>query len=111
MPRKSQEVSLKLAELLGYEVVQTLPVRVRKPGEDEPVYWNPYHDHDDALEAVAKISGRSIRQMLRLSKFVADKMFGGRVTLKSLQFASKFHHFSDEEMVRDEEIEDVKAFR
>lgn len=66
---------------------------------------------EKAVKQFPKVSGRSIRQMLRLSKFVADKMFGGRVTLKSLQFAAKFHNFSDEEMIRTEEIEDVKAFR
>lgn len=60
MSRKSQEVSLKLAELLGYKVVQTLPIKVDKPGADSPCYWNPYYYRADALEAVAKIRERGV---------------------------------------------------
>ncbi len=64
-----------------------------------------------AVEQFPKISGRSIRQIIRLAKFMAEKMHAGRVTLASLQQAAKFHNFSDDEKMADGTVKDVQAHR
>lgn len=64
-----------------------------------------------AVEQFPKVSGRTIRQMLKLAKFMAEKMHGGRVTLASLREAAKYHNFSKDEEMAEEEIKDVVAHR
>lgn len=64
------------------------------------------------VEQFPKVSGRSIRQILRLAKFMADnKMYGGRVTLETLRAAAKFHNFSEDEEMAKTEVKDVVAHR
>jgi hypothetical protein len=64
-----------------------------------------------AVEQFPKVSGRTIRQMLKLAKFMAEKSSGGRVTLEALRHAAKFHNFTEDEEMNSETIEDVLAHR
>jgi hypothetical protein len=65
-----------------------------------------------AVEQFPKVSGRSIRQIIRLAKFMADnKLYGGRVTLETLRAAAKFHNFSEDEKMSEETVRDVQAHR
>lgn len=64
-----------------------------------------------AVQQFPKVSGRTIRQMLKLAKFMAEKTHGGRVTLESLRHAAKFHNFTKDEEMSKEEISDVQVHR
>lgn len=100
----------------------TAHIRYKVPeGEDRNKLWHilsKQYEVDMSEEVVKKcvqqfpkISGRSIRQMLKLAKFMAEKMHGGRVTLKSLQEAAKYHNFSDDEEMAAEEVQDAVTHR
>jgi hypothetical protein len=47
-----------------------------------------------AIDAFPMISGRSIRQLIRLGKFMADKE-GKKVELRHIKSAAKFHDFTE----------------
>jgi hypothetical protein len=47
-----------------------------------------------ALKEFPKISGRSIRQLIRLGKFMADRE-GVEVEFSHIKRASKFHDFTE----------------
>ena len=48
----------------------------------------------ECAKAFPDISGRSIRQLIRLAKFMADRR-KEKVTLKMLQWAAKYHDFTE----------------
>lgn len=52
-----------------------------------------------AIQAFPKVSGRSIRQLLRLAKIMSSRN-GTKVTVASLKWAAKFHDFSEAEEVQ-----------
>lgn len=49
-----------------------------------------------AIQTFPKVSGRSIRQLIRLAKIMANRN-GTKVTVASLKWAAKFHDFSEAE--------------
>lgn len=56
-------------------------------------------DVHKVLHVFPKVSGRSIRQLLRLSKIMADRN-KTKVSIASLKWAAKFHDFSENEEVK-----------
>lgn len=77
-----------------YEVAEEDTERLRLWGVLAQQYGVEHLPLKQCMKAFPKVSGRSIRQLIRLARFKADRQ-NKRVTVDMLKWAAKFHDFTE----------------